>query len=100
MRRFGSRGVPRADPGSSVDNAAENRNDQQTEEVEVTQIVDVKRVQKTLPRNPVLHHRNDFIGPAEVYQHVDHEYRHQRKGSIWQAILVTGISVERHCKGA
>ena len=61
-----------------MDNAVENRDKEQAEEVEIAQLIDIKRIQEALTFDAILHYRNDFSCPVKVDQHVNHEYCHQR----------------------
>ena len=74
LRRAGN---PVPQPGAPVDDHVEGHHDDHGEDIEIPELAHVEGIEETLPRHPVLHHRNDLLGPGELDQDEDDKANQQ-----------------------
>ena len=66
-----------ADPGSAVENVVGQVEDQ-SEQVEVAKLLDIKRVDVAFSRYSIHHNRSNILTPVEVQEHISHQnYEHR-----------------------
>ncbi len=79
VRALGRRGVAVAEPACAVHDHPVGRYRDHREEVEVSQLADVERVDEAFARHPVGHHGHDFARDGELPQDEYDEAHEQRE---------------------